>query len=111
MNWYMAKCVYQVITGCGNHKPQFDEQWRLIRADEFAWALEKATILGRLGECSFVNSKMETVNWKFINVVDVYPITSLQDGEEIYASTEEPKDADDYLDMIQAKAERLAHCA
>jgi hypothetical protein len=36
MKWYLAKFVYQVISGNGNHSPQFDEQMRLIRADEFA---------------------------------------------------------------------------
>jgi len=43
MKWYLAKFVYQVISGNGNHTPQFDEQMRLIRADEFAWAKEKAS--------------------------------------------------------------------
>lgn len=107
MKWYLAKFVYQVVSGAGNHAPQFDEQLRLIRADEFDWAKEKATILGRLGECQFVNDRQETVTWKFINVTDICPINSMEDGDEIYSSTEEPKDVRDYLQLIDAKANRL----
>jgi hypothetical protein len=35
MKWYLAKFVYQVVSGNGSHVAQFDEQLRLIRADEF----------------------------------------------------------------------------
>jgi hypothetical protein len=80
---------------------------RLIRADEFEWAKEKANILGRLGECSFLNQRQESVQWKFISVVDVCSITSMEDGDELYSSTEEPENVDDYLAKITAKACRL----
>ena len=33
MNWYLAKFVYRIVCGNGNHIPQFDEQLRLITAD------------------------------------------------------------------------------
>jgi hypothetical protein len=108
MKWYLAKFVYQVINGNGNHAPKFDEQMRLIRADEFNWAKEKASILGRLGECSFLNEQREAVQWKFINVVDLCSITSMQDGDELYSSTEEPENVSNYLAKITAKASRLA---
>ncbi|MFN7260854.1 MAG: DUF4288 domain-containing protein, partial [Cyclobacteriaceae bacterium] len=53
---------------------------RLIRAEEFAWAKEKARRLGRLGECSFLLERKESVQWKFINVVDLCSITSIFGG-------------------------------
>jgi hypothetical protein len=28
MRWFVAKIVYQIICGNGNHMPQFDEQLR-----------------------------------------------------------------------------------
>ena len=34
MKWYLAKLVYRIICGEGNHKPQFDEQLRLIYAED-----------------------------------------------------------------------------
>jgi hypothetical protein len=34
----------------------------------------------------------------------------MEDGAEIYSSTEEPKDVSDYLETVQAKASRLMKC-
>jgi hypothetical protein len=76
MNWYLAKLVYQVVSGTGNHAPQFDEQWRLIWADEMSWAREKASILGQIDGFEFMNTRNEKVQWKFVNVVEVCEISS-----------------------------------
>ncbi len=108
MKWYLAKLIYQVVSGSGNHAPQFDEQLRLIKADDYDWACEKASILGRLYECDFTNLKKESVKWKFVSLVDVMPMGSLQDGEEIYSTIEEPKDVSDYLNKIKSKSGMLA---
>lgn len=32
MNWYVAKLIFRITFGNGNHPPQFDEQLRLISA-------------------------------------------------------------------------------
>lgn len=108
MNWYLVKLVYQVISGSGNHTPQFDEQLRLIRADEPEWAREKAKVMGQIGAFTFLNHRNEEVNWKFIDVVDVCLLEPLEDGMQIYASTEEPVDVKSYLDVVKAKAQRTA---
>lgn len=102
MNWYLVKLVYQIVSGKGNHHPQFDEQWRLIRADEISWAHEKASILGRIDSVEFLNSKVERVQWKFIGVVEVMEV-SLTDGAQIYSATEEPVDVDAYLHNMNTK--------
>jgi hypothetical protein len=104
VNWYILKFVYQIISGAGNHLPQFDEQLRLIRADELGWAREKASIVGRLLEHELVNAKNEKVVWKFVNVVEVLPVTSMEDGDEIYSSTCEPNNVSDYLSALSIKA-------
>lgn len=104
MNWYIAKLVYQLISGSGNHAPQFDEQLRLIRADERGWGREKASIVGRLLEQSFNNERNEKVTWKFVEVVELIKVTALDDGEEIYSTTREPNDVNEYLALISAKA-------
>ena len=80
MNWYLAKLIFHVTSGEGTHTPQFDEQWRLIRADEVSWAYEKATVLGRLEESNFLNDRDETVVWKFIEVADIHRIGTMEDG-------------------------------
>ncbi|MCE2995601.1 MAG: DUF4288 domain-containing protein [Cyclobacteriaceae bacterium] len=103
MKWYLAKFVYQKVSGSGP-TPQFDEQLRLIKAEEYQWACEKASILGRLFECDFTNKKDDPGKWKFVSVVDVLPMGLLQDGEEIYSTIEQPKDVTDYLNRIKVKS-------
>jgi hypothetical protein len=107
MNWYLAKLVYRIITGDGSHTPQFDVQFRLIRAEEPEWALEKAQIIGRIGEASFANARNEPVNWKFMVVEDVRRISALDDGEQVYGQIVEPDDAGEYLELTRAKSQRL----
>ena len=47
MSWYLAKIVYRIICGNGDHKAQFEEQLRLIEAATKGAALEKATAIGK----------------------------------------------------------------
>jgi hypothetical protein len=106
MNWYLAKLIFQVRSGEGAHTPQFDEQWRLIRADEVAWAYEKATVLGRMEESSFRNERDEIVTWKFIEVGDIHRVGALEDGAQLFSVTEEPGDANAYIDQIKQKSQK-----
>lgn len=46
MNWYLSKLVYQIICDNGSHTPQFDEQLRLIHAEDDLHAFQKARLLG-----------------------------------------------------------------
>ena len=46
MNWYLAKINFQIICGNGHHKPQFDEQLRLIHAGDSLEAFYKARLVG-----------------------------------------------------------------
>jgi hypothetical protein len=106
MNWYLAKLIFQVRSGEGTHTPQFDEQWRLIRADEVAWAYEKASVIGRLDESCFLNDRDETVAWKFIEVADIHVIGKLEDGVQLFSATEEPMDANVYIEQIKLKSQK-----
>jgi hypothetical protein len=106
MNWYLAKLIFQVRSGEGTHTPQFDEQWRLIRADEVSWAYEKASVLGRLDESSFLNDRDELVAWTFIEVADIHLVGSLEDGAQLFSSTEEPMDANAYIAQLKMKSQK-----
>jgi len=68
MNWYLAKIAFQIICGEGNHQPQFDEQLRLIAAEEEEEALLKARNIGINEQESFLNQHQKLVQWKFIDV-------------------------------------------
>lgn len=106
LNWYLVKLVFQVQTGEGTHAPQFDEQWRLVKADEVAWAAEKATVLGRMEECNFLSEQQEQVNWKFISVSDIHKIGPFEDGAQLFSATEEPQDAGEYIRLVKTKARK-----
>ena len=106
MKWYLARLVYQVISGEGNHTPQFDEQLRLIQADELNWAREKALVLGQIGAFTFLNTSKQNVTWKFVNVTDIFEIDSIEDGAQLYSMTEEPADVKAYMELTKAKAMR-----
>jgi len=41
MNWYLAKMVFRIVCGDGNHTAQFDEQLRLISAGSKEEAFHK----------------------------------------------------------------------
>lgn len=112
IKWYLARLVYQVIRGDGNHAPQFDEQLRLIRADELSWAREKASVLAQIGAFTFENSRKQNAIWKFIDVTDVFEIDSIEDGAQLYSMTDEPDDVMAYMELTKARAMRalaLAH--
>lgn len=107
MNWYLAKLVYRIVSGDGNHAPQFDVQYRLVRAENADWALEKAIILGRIGESTFENAKRESVKWKFIAVEDVSKIPVLDDGAQLYGQILEPHNPREYVEATHARSQRL----
>ena len=68
MNWYISKIVFKISSENTHHKPQFDEQLRLIAAASEEEAFIKARTIGIGEEDSFLNDRNNTVKWEFINV-------------------------------------------
>lgn len=104
MKWYMAKIIFRVICGNGNHPAQFDEQLRVICAENDTAAFNKAYSLGEKEEDVFTNNKQELVQWKFINVSEMYQLCELLDGAEVYSRIEENDEPDNYVSIIHEKA-------
>jgi hypothetical protein len=109
MNWYLAKIVYRIICGDGEHTAQFDEQLRLIYAPTKEEAFHKAQHTGRKEEETFRNLKQELVQWKFINVSELYRIGEMIDGAELYSRIEERDDGEIYTDIVNKKAQGILH--
>ena len=109
MNWYITKIVFQIICGNGDHTAQFDEQLRLVFAESKEKAFTKAQQMGKKEEESFFNTKEELVQWQFVNVCEVYKLSGLIDGAELYSRIEERDDADIYVDIINKKASGIIH--
>ena len=107
MKWYLAKLVYRIICGEGNHKPQFDEQLRLIYAEDNLHAFQKARTTGHREEDIFLNNSQKLVHWKFIDVPELHPLNELTDGAELYSRICEEDDADDYIKITHKRAAHL----
>lgn len=107
MNWYLAKIVYQIICGNGQHTPQFDEQLRLINAESKEDAFQKANYLGKSEEEIFFNNNEQLVHWLFINVAELLLIGELKDGAELYSHIEEKENADAYILTTHQKASNI----
>lgn len=107
MNWYLAKVVYQINCGNGNHHPQFDEQLRLIAGANQQHAIMKAEQTGRHEEHSFFNEKKQLVRWKFIGVTELHQLIKQSDGAEVFSKIQEPEDELSYLKAIQEQSVTL----
>ena len=107
MNWFLAKIVYRIVCGNGNHTPQFDEQLRLIEAEDASMAFAKAHAIGIKEQEAFPNQQQHLVQWQFVNVSELYRISALIDGAELYASVQETENADIYMELVHKKAEHI----
>jgi hypothetical protein len=107
MQWYLAKLVYRIICGDGSHTPQFDEQLRLVMADDELHAFYKARKIGEKEQDNFLNASQKPVHWKFIDVPEVFKLDDLIDGAEMYSRIHEEDDADIYIRVTKLKATHL----
>lgn len=107
MNWYLAKMVFRIVCGDGDHLAQFDEQLRLIHATSKEEAFEKAQSLGLKEEEVFFNQQQQLVCWQFISVSELYQLKDLIDGAELYSRIEERDNAEAYIHTIHKKAAQI----
>ena len=107
MKWYLAKLVFRIVCGEGQHTAQFDEQLRLIAAADKEEAFTKAKAMGQKEEDTFFNRKEQLVQWQFINISELYLLSELIDGAELYSRIEEKDNADAYVYTVHQKAENL----
>lgn len=110
MNWYIAKIVFNISAENTLHKPQFDEQLRLIAADNHEEAFLKAKKIGLAEEDSFLNDQHNKVKWEFIDVAEVLRINSLDDGTELYSHIHEADEAKSYINSVHQKAIFIRTC-
>lgn len=107
MNWYLAKLVYRVICGDGEHTPQFDEQLRLIYAIDDLHAFQKAQLIGDKEQETFLSYDERLVQWAFINVSELHKLDELKDGAEMYSQIYEEHHPEIYIRTIKSRAKYL----
>jgi hypothetical protein len=108
-NFFIAKIVWQIKI---ENKPlmcEFDEQLRLIKAENHELAFEKAMAIGHNQDETFLNNKGQKVSWNFINVEFIKEIISFEDGLEICTQTINVNDAQAYINEINVKSSVNAH--
>lgn len=104
MNWYLAKINFRIICGAGNHKPQFDEQLRLILAEDNLHAFYKARLIGEQEgntDCG------PNVKWTFLDVSELHLLSELTDGAELYSHVREDEEPDIYIRNTKRRALQL----
>ncbi|MGZ3930987.1 MAG: DUF4288 domain-containing protein [Bacteroidia bacterium] len=104
MKRFLAKLMFNINIDNGNHNSQFDEQIRIIEARSEEEAFFKARRLGREEEESFTNTENKTVNWKFIDVSNLYMLDNVADGAQLYSTTHEAEDANAFIKFIRQKS-------
>lgn len=104
MNRYLVKLIYQIICGEGRHTAQFDEQLRLVTAEDEAEALQKSRSMAVQEEDTFYNDRQQLVQWKFVNVAELYPLDELSDGAEVFSQLKETDDPQAYSSFVHHKA-------
>lgn len=101
---YIVKLVFSIKAENTEHKPQFDEQLRLITAETIEEAFLKGRTIGLSEEDCFLNDNQNKVRWEFINVAAVVPVKTLADGAEIYSQIHETNEAKSYIHDVHQKA-------
>src|SRR6187549_939606 len=102
MNWYITKIVFNITTEQSTN--QFDEQLRLVNAGSKEEAFLKARTIGLKEEDTFYNDKMRKVKWEFVNVSEILPLNTLEDGTELYSQIHEASEAEQYRHVVHQKA-------
>lgn len=104
MNWYITKIVFNIHAENSTTRNQFDEQLRLVQAENAGEAFLKARTLGLNEEEIFYNDQLKQVKWEFVNVSEVLALKELHDGTEIYSQIHEADEAVSYIHVVHQKA-------
>jgi hypothetical protein len=104
MSWFLVKMVFRIICGNGQHKPQFDEQIRLVLSVNIKSAIEKSKQLA--AEETKVS---HMVQWKLVAITDIYPFNGGMDGAELFSKITEEEQEAAFIHTLQLKEKDIYH--
>lgn len=104
MKWFLAKTVFRILCGNGDHAPQFDEQLRLVYAADQLEAFHKAR---QWGEREGSIDLGPQVKWTFIDVSELHLLSEISDGAELYSSVREEDNPELYIRNTKKRAAAL----
>lgn len=87
MKTFVAQVIYRIDCE-GIMKEQYEEQWRLIFAENEDEALDEARQIASTDATTFVDRHGRTIHWKLIAVKDLQPVT-LENGTLLFSTLKE----------------------
>lgn len=104
MEWFLAKLVYRFQPAGNDHQVQFDEQLRLVLAEDNLHAFHKAQQIGQKEELIADEQSPHQINWVFMDVTEIYPLHKMMDGAEVLSQINQPADKERYQLEVRLKA-------
>lgn len=89
MKSFTAQIVYRIECE-GMPTDQYEEQWRLVYADNEDSALYEARKAGMSEEATFIDRHGRTICWRMLAVKDLQPI-ELKNGGLLFSMVREPE--------------------
>ncbi|HLO69706.1 MAG TPA: DUF4288 domain-containing protein [Flavipsychrobacter sp.] len=87
MKAYTAQIIYRIKCD-GVSTEQYEEQWRLVFADEIREALFQARVVAKEEEATFVDRHGRTVSWELVAVKDLQEV-DVKHGSLLFSSVRE----------------------
>jgi hypothetical protein len=87
MKTFVAQIVYRIE--CEDQSTdQYEEQWRLIFAEDETLALKAAQLVAKNEEATIIDRHGRTIIWKLVAVKDLQPI-EIGNGELLFSVVKE----------------------
>lgn len=105
MQWFLAKLIFSLdIQPTTSTLNQFDEQLRLIKEETRDMAVLKARHLGKKMQTKIETSQGRTIAWNFVDVKEIIQLGDLTDGMELYSTTFESSNRDEYVKAVMMRS-------
>jgi hypothetical protein len=88
MNAYTAQIIYRIKCEGVIGTEQYEEQWRLIIADDERDALHKTKDAGKQEEATFIDRHGRAIQWEMVAVKDIQPV-QLDHGALLFSTIKE----------------------
>lgn len=79
MRAFTAQIIYRIECD-GRFTDQYEEQWRLVFADDEQKAVTEARATGQNEETTFVDRHGRTIYWRMLAVKDLRPVELVNGG-------------------------------
>lgn len=87
MKSFTAHIIYRIVCE-GVFSEQYEEQWRILFANDENAALKEAHRLGKEEECSFADRQGRKVGWEMIAVKELREV-NMKHGALIFSTVKE----------------------